>query len=539
MTVYVPKTYVTGDILSAADMTAINAAVGSLAGETSSLLAAVNTKAPTDNPTFTGTVGGITKGMVGLGNVDNTADNAKVFTTSQITSGTLPVAQIGTGIPSAGAYVDGGTGAWTTLPAPSDPDAVKLTGNQSVDGVKTFTSAPAVPDNSWSIADTLGLQATVDAAARADGTLLDLRAQPTQLPRLIDFYGDSITLYGEGYPSYAQVLSGGRITANRIISNPGQTSSSLLANINDQVIAGTDRGGACLILCGTNDAGLSVPLATYAANIKAMVDALKVAGIVPILGTPPPRNDTSDSFSRTYAAWIAQWAAANGVFLADTAKYVSAPTGWKAGFNVDDVHPSPQGNYALGLAVVESLSKNIASAAEAVQVRAGEPNLQTNSTFLVDSNGDGLPDGMEWQDPGGSSSLVPDPDGFQWMRLTAAGGNRPMTFANGVGAGAATWQPGDYMRFSARVRSAQSVGTSGAGLEATVQCFKAGGGFDRFQVSSWTGGLSRKIDDGVVAREFTVPADTTSITWGFLAGPGDGTYDLALPTLVNLSKLNA
>lgn len=34
-------------------------------------------KAPTANPTFTGTVNGVTKAMVGLGSVDNTADAAK------------------------------------------------------------------------------------------------------------------------------------------------------------------------------------------------------------------------------------------------------------------------------------------------------------------------------------------------------------------------------------------------------------------------------------------------------------------------------
>ena len=33
--------------------------------------------APKANPTFTGTVNGITKAMVGLGNVDNTADTNK------------------------------------------------------------------------------------------------------------------------------------------------------------------------------------------------------------------------------------------------------------------------------------------------------------------------------------------------------------------------------------------------------------------------------------------------------------------------------
>lgn len=45
--------------------------------------AALDVKAPIANPTFTGTVGGVTKAMVGLGNVDNTADSAKPVSTAQ------------------------------------------------------------------------------------------------------------------------------------------------------------------------------------------------------------------------------------------------------------------------------------------------------------------------------------------------------------------------------------------------------------------------------------------------------------------------
>ena len=40
-------------------------------------------KAPIANPTFTGTVSGITKAMVGLGNVDNTSDANKPVSTAQ------------------------------------------------------------------------------------------------------------------------------------------------------------------------------------------------------------------------------------------------------------------------------------------------------------------------------------------------------------------------------------------------------------------------------------------------------------------------
>jgi hypothetical protein len=48
--------------------------------------AALATKANIANPTFTGTVGGLTKGMVGLGNVDNTADANKPVSTAMQTA---------------------------------------------------------------------------------------------------------------------------------------------------------------------------------------------------------------------------------------------------------------------------------------------------------------------------------------------------------------------------------------------------------------------------------------------------------------------
>lgn len=47
---------------------------------------AVSGLAPAANPTFTGTVSGVTKGMVGLGNVDNTSDANKPVSTAQQTA---------------------------------------------------------------------------------------------------------------------------------------------------------------------------------------------------------------------------------------------------------------------------------------------------------------------------------------------------------------------------------------------------------------------------------------------------------------------
>ena len=82
----------TGEI--SVDTTAIQARVadvsdteiGYLNGVTSSVQTQIDTKAPIANPTFTGTVAGVTKAMVGLGNADNTSDADKPVSTAAQTA---------------------------------------------------------------------------------------------------------------------------------------------------------------------------------------------------------------------------------------------------------------------------------------------------------------------------------------------------------------------------------------------------------------------------------------------------------------------
>jgi len=59
----------------------IAAAINDDASYASTITTALGNKAPIASPTFTGTVGGITKDMVGLSNVDNTSDNTKALIT--------------------------------------------------------------------------------------------------------------------------------------------------------------------------------------------------------------------------------------------------------------------------------------------------------------------------------------------------------------------------------------------------------------------------------------------------------------------------
>jgi hypothetical protein len=67
-------------------------------------------------------------------------------------------------IPDGSLTIAKTTGLQAAIDNASSTGAVHTTGNETVGGVKTFTSAPVVPDGSWSIADTAGLQTALDNA---------------------------------------------------------------------------------------------------------------------------------------------------------------------------------------------------------------------------------------------------------------------------------------------------------------------------------------------------------------------------------------
>jgi hypothetical protein len=94
----IPETIARGTEVSSAITTAISnlldsapetlntlnelaAAINDDASYAATITTALGNKAPIASPTFTGTVGGITKDMIGLSNVDNTSDNTKALIT--------------------------------------------------------------------------------------------------------------------------------------------------------------------------------------------------------------------------------------------------------------------------------------------------------------------------------------------------------------------------------------------------------------------------------------------------------------------------
>lgn len=199
------KSYVDNQVISSSipDATSISKGKIQLAGDLSgtALLPTVPglaLKAPINNPTFTGTVSGVTKAMVGLGNVDNTSDlnkpistaiqtalNSKVdkvvgknlstedFTTAEkiklaaisgvntgdqdLSAYALNISPMFAGIPTAPTAISGtNTNQIATTAFVNDAvsnlsggNSVDLTTNQTVAGVKTFSPVlTAVADNS-------------------------------------------------------------------------------------------------------------------------------------------------------------------------------------------------------------------------------------------------------------------------------------------------------------------------------------------------------------------------------------------------------
>ena len=86
------------------------AALGDDANYAATITTALSNKAPIANPTFTGTVGGITKSMVGLEDVDNTSDANKPVSTATQTALDL---KLNSNSPSVDYYIaNSGTGAY-------------------------------------------------------------------------------------------------------------------------------------------------------------------------------------------------------------------------------------------------------------------------------------------------------------------------------------------------------------------------------------------------------------------------------------------
>ena len=135
-------------------------------GVTSAIQTQLDTKAPLNAPTFTGTVSGISKSMVGLGNVDNTSDANKPVSTAQQNAIDLK-ANINS--PTFTGTVSGINSTMVGLGSvnnTSDQDKPISTATQTALDLKaplaspTFSGTPSLPTGTTAVTQTAGNNTT-------------------------------------------------------------------------------------------------------------------------------------------------------------------------------------------------------------------------------------------------------------------------------------------------------------------------------------------------------------------------------------------
>jgi hypothetical protein len=144
-------------------LTAYNAATGSLSAAQPEFTDISGVASPAQLPTPTSsTLGGVESSGPITHQWVNQIDTSGTPHLSQPAfgdvSGSAATGQIGTGTPSAGRYVDGGTGAWTVLPSPTLPATIAPVAGEFLTGYNATTGE-------FSQATPTGLSVTIVTAA--------------------------------------------------------------------------------------------------------------------------------------------------------------------------------------------------------------------------------------------------------------------------------------------------------------------------------------------------------------------------------------
>ena len=357
--------------------------------------------------------------------------------------------------------------------------------------------------------------------------------------------GDSITQADSDIPNnsfgpiswFMQLIvrSDGRLKYVRNSAISGNTTSMMLSRLQQDVIA--YKPDICIILGGTNDINLNIAPSKTIANIKEILNALKTAGITPVLCTIPPRGDNlKDDALTTNNLLIRDLAFTSRATLLDLYSVLVDPaTGrYKAGLNADNLHLNYTGAKVVSEYVKDVLLSQIPDVRVAVpHVNSSATNLVSNGLFIADSNADGVPDGWITYGSGGVTTSITEKKGIlgKALKLSAAsnnGGNRYVEQSINISTG--KFSAGDKIAICGRFISEMATDGDvlfGAGLKFS------GANSGIVPIKDW----KLAINPGTFYHEITVPAGTTSLVINMSVGNGTGDVYFGQIGLYNLTKL--
>lgn len=391
------------------------------------------------------------------------------------------------------------------------------------------------------------MMAAADAKKKYDGT-----TELVQQRNAAVVLGDSISALGgnqtgnEGANHFAQasVRSKQRIRFLYNAGIPSNKTDQMLARLQTDVI--DKNPGVCIILAGTNNVGSPMvdplTLGSPSNDIVQIVARLKTAGIRPVLCTIPPRSDNLALNVNVvqYNAWLTVWGEHEGVQVVDfySALVNPATGGFATGMGeADGVHPTPVGNGKMADLLVASLApalpdtkpRLVGSAADTSDLLGGV------GLFLNDAGADGYGDGwtISGTAVGLTPSLVTDATILgKWQKISrAAGSTGDVTLRKEFFSG---WAVGDRLALAGRIKT---VGCLAGGHKYTIQ-LDIRGAAGTVQALNPIYIWNEDIPDGIIYREFIVPAGATNIRVNLTShGTGGGDVSLAQWCLYNHTTL--
>lgn len=437
-------------------------------------------------------------------------------------------------------------GPWEAATAYALGDLVTAPTGDEATPKAAFTSGSSYSSTNWNVVRPYG--AITQAQLRG--------------PRVAGF-GDSITASGSSFlpatpvggpyttqlrndpVNFASLLSNGRIRYGFNAGISGNTSTQGLARLQTDVLAFANQIDYCVIMFGTNDCSSNIAIGTYASNIRKIVGALLVAGVKPILMTPPPKTVAAGTTNaqrkllHAYCLWLYRYATQAGIPLVDnySALIDSATGNMAAAYDAGDgIHPSNNGAKIIGQGIRDAI---LAPGLVAVslpplpmhQQTAFDNNLLSNGLFTTDAAGTATPTG--WAKGGASSvaSIVAN-DGTvrgQWARITNTVSELAQIAHNNILASGGAFSPGHKLAFTGAFRSDMTNGN------ANVFIAFAGGGANNYMPIA---GCQTQIGPVTWYYECEVPTGATSFSVGVRTQNGTGAdARIAQAAVWNLSAL--
>ena len=248
---------------------------------TSDVNTLLGAKAPLASPTFTGTVSGITKTMVGLGNVDDTADAAKPVSTAQATALDLKLSLA--------------TAASTYAPLASP----LLTGTPTAPTAAADTNSTQIATTAFAKAEADAAQAAAESTAAADATAKVATEAGLRVS------GDSASVATAASDATTKANAAEAAAVGTAVSTAATNAAAIYAPLASPTFTGT-----VTLPAGTITTGMILDGTVSSSDIAS--DAVTTAKILDANVTTAKINDSSITSDKIAASAVTEGKIADG-----------------------------------------------------------------------------------------------------------------------------------------------------------------------------------------------------------------------------------